>query len=258
MCYVYLLACRYVWMDRLHWWAGWFCLPMSIIHFIPCRKTPVNYKVRGLTNKHPAIVLHNSATWQQVFFSFWDQDSNIGIVDSFPLNVCRRLRSHRPGGLRLCDSLYKQNSLETFVQGNNKTRRFTGPPTPSGLTAAAASLSRKETKRIKEWKQETEETFAMWASRIRGNSEWGRSSSSFPLQWGREGCLLQIDVEEAAHQEVWRIYHLPPRHSAPKEWSLGASVAAERPVPCLDPLCCLFFMHRRHKNVKQDWWFEAI
>lgn len=85
--YVYLLACRYVWVDRLHWWGRWFCLS-SISHFIPCCKTAVNYKVRGLKNKHPAVVLHCSACWQQAFFLYWDQDSNNGNVDSSPLNVC--------------------------------------------------------------------------------------------------------------------------------------------------------------------------
>lgn len=141
------------------------------------------------------------------------------------------------------------------MDGNDKSRRFTGPPTPSGLTAAAASLSKKETKRIKEWKHET---FTMWARRIRGNSEWGRSTSSLPLRWAREGGLLQTEIEEAADQEVWRIYRLPPHHSAPEEWSVGASVAVKRPVPCLNPLCCLFLMHRNHKNVKQDRGYEAI
>lgn len=49
----------------------------------------------------------------------------------------------RPAG-GLCDSLCKQNPLETFVDGNDKSRRFTGPPAPSERPHGGSSITQQE------------------------------------------------------------------------------------------------------------------
>lgn len=131
--------------------------------------------------------------------SFWHQDSNNGNVDSFPRNVRDSAHTRRSGGL--CDSLCKQNPLETFVDANDKSRRFTGPPAPSERPHGGSSITQQE-RHKEDQGMKAGETSAMWARGIRGNSEWASISFSFPLRWGRGGCLCQIEREEGADQEV--------------------------------------------------------
>lgn len=75
----------------------------------------------------------------------------------------------------------------------------------------AASLSRKETKRIKEWKRRRDETLAMWARRIRRNAEW-QKHVLFSIKPRKKRFLLQIEIGLAAdstrrplpvHQTEW-------------------------------------------------------
>ena len=63
------------------------------------------------------------------------------------------------------------HSFDIFVKDNDESggTLFTGPPTQSENTAA--SLSRKETNRIKECKWRRNETLTIWAHRIRQNAE---------------------------------------------------------------------------------------
>lgn len=78
------------------------------------------------------------------------------------------------------------------LEGNNESgsRRFTGPPTLSRLTAA--SLSRKETKRIKECKQRRDETLAIWAHGIRQNAEWQKHVLFSHLNQERKVAFLKL------------------------------------------------------------------
>lgn len=66
-----------------------------------------------------------------------------------------------------------------------------------GHPRRAASLSRKETKRIKEWKRRRDEMLAMWARRIRQNAEW-QKHVLFSIKPRKKRCLLQIEIGLAA------------------------------------------------------------
>lgn len=148
------------------------CLPMSLI---PCCRTPVNYEVR--TNIRPL-----SCTAQQAdnrLFLFWDQDSNNVILYVNKIHL-------KP--------LWTATKSASDLLGHCTERRH----------GSSSITQLKETKRIKEWKQESDESLAMWARWIRGNSERGSNSSSFLSQWERDGCLLHIEREEAADKELWR------------------------------------------------------
>lgn len=111
----------------------------------------------------------------------------------------------------------------------------------------AASLSRKETKRIKEWKRRRDETLAMWARRIRRNAEW-QKHVLFSIKPRKKRCLLQIEIGLAAGSRqqplpvhptwmsdtscTWSVCHLarrmlgPSLSLSPEEWSAGAFVTS--------------------------------
>lgn len=92
----------------------------------------------------------------------------------FLLGKCKRNISDMAGWSFRFVCLCKQNAFDVFVKdnGESSSRLFTGPPTQSEHTAA--SLSRKETKGIKECKRRRDKTLAICAHRIRQNAEWQR------------------------------------------------------------------------------------
>lgn len=103
---------------------------------------------------------------------------------------------------RVC--LCKQHSIEIISKGNDESssRRFTGPPKLSRLAAASLSRKKKNTKRIKECAQRTDETLAIRVCRIRQNAGWQRHILFFcsPKPRKKKSCLF-LKVRRAGSRQ---------------------------------------------------------
>lgn len=81
------------------------------------------------------------------------------------------------------------HSFDVFVKDNDESRLFTEPPTHFQHTAA--SISRKETKGIKEHKQIWNEKLAIWAPKDQTECRTVEACLVFLLFWENE-CLFKI------------------------------------------------------------------